>query len=136
MAEAARRSARASSPTSSSSGVTSATRYGSRAWSTVSMAKRPRRRGKQVVAAIRVAARFADLDKRSDPGQRERPVRAHLPSVADQDDPERRSRVEAVPRQRPVAILEDVEGQDDAWTEDGVQREEGDLHRPSLRGPM
>ena len=95
-----------------------------------------RRRGKQVVAAIRVAAGFADLDQRPDPGQCERPVRPDLAPVSDQHDTERRAGVEAVARQRPVAVLEDVEGQDDAWTEDGVQREEGDLHRPTLRGPM
>ena len=94
------------------------------------------RRGQQVVAAVGVAPRFADLDQRTDPGQRERPVRPDLPSVADQDDTERRTGVEAVARQRPVALLEDVEGQHDAGTEDGVQREERDLHRPSLRGPI
>jgi hypothetical protein len=51
-------------------------------------------------------------------------------AVADEHDTERFACVEAAPGHRPVPLLEDVEGQDDAGAEDRVQWEERDLHRP------
>ena len=70
----------------------------------------------------------------SRPGRRHRRGRGGLAGtdlspLADQHDAERCSGVEAMARQRPVAILEDVQRQDDAGAEHGVQRKERDLHR-------
>ena len=93
----------------------------------------PGRRGQEVVPAVRVAPRFADLDERAHTGQRQHLARPRFASLADEDHAERRAGVEAVASQGPIPILEDVERHDDARTEDGVQREERDLHRPSLR---
>ena len=93
----------------------------------------PGRRGKQVVSAVRIAPRFADLDERAHTGQRQHLARPRFAPLADEDHAERRAGVETMAGQGPVAVLEDVERHDDARTEDGVQREERDLHRPSLR---
>jgi hypothetical protein len=89
----------------------------------------PGRGGQQVEPAVRVAAGLADLGEGTDTGQRGHPGRADLPSVADEHDPERLAGVQAALGHRPVALLEDVERQDDARTEHRVQREERDLHR-------
>ena len=94
------------------------------------------RRSQQVVATVRIAPRLADLDQRPDARERERPPGTGLEALSDQDNTEGGAIVEAVARQRAVAILEDVEGQDDARTQDRVQREERDLHRPSPRASV
>jgi len=91
------------------------------------------RSGQQVVAPVGIAARLADLDERTHAGQREGPALAHLAALADQHDPERCAGVQAVPGQSPVAVLEDVQREDDPRAEDRVQREERDLQRPSSR---
>ena len=93
----------------------------------------PGRRGEEVVPPVRVAARLADLDQRPDTGQRQHLALPRFAALADQDHPERRAGVEAMAGQGPVAVLEDVERHDDARAEDRVQREERDLHRPSVR---
>ncbi len=84
--------------------------------------------GQEVEPAIRVATRFADLGERAHARQRGDPVRTDLASVADQHDAERVPGVEAAPGHLAVALLEDVERQDDAWAEHHVEREERDLH--------
>ena len=53
----------------------------------------------------------------------------HLAALADQHHAERRGLVEAPPDHDPVPLLEHVEGQGDPGGEDGVEREQRDLHR-------
>ena len=54
-----------------------------------------------------------------------------LAALADQHHAEGRGRVEAASDHHPVALLEHVEGERDAGRQDGVEREERDLHRPA-----
>ena len=85
-------------------------------------------RDEQVVAAVGVAARLADLGHGPDAGHGQARRGPCLQSFADQHDPERRARLDAMTGERPVAVLEDVERHDDAGAQDGVEREEGQFH--------
>ena len=68
-----------------------------------------RRRCEQVVAAVRVTPRFADLGEGPDARQRRDALRADLAPVPDQNHPERLARIEAMPCHRLIAIFEDME---------------------------
>jgi hypothetical protein len=87
----------------------------------------PRADDEQVVAAVGVAARLPDLGRGPDRGERDRAA-THLVAVADQDDPERRRRLDAMPDQLAVALLEDVERESDSRAEDRVKRKQRQPH--------
>ena len=122
------RSARSSSPLPSSSG-SHVNHVGPRARSPT-LWRTGRGRRKELIAAVGKSIGLADLDKRPDLGQgKGAPDGADLAPVADQDDAKRGARLEAVAGQCPVALLEDVERDDDAGAQHRVQWEERDLHR-------
>ena len=87
-----------------------------------------RARDEQVVPAVGVAAGLADLGHGPDAGNGQARGGARLQALADQHDPERRARLDAVSGERPVAVLEDVERHHDAGAQDGVERKEGQFH--------
>ncbi len=85
-------------------------------------------RDEQVVAAVGVAAGLADLGHGPDAGHGQARGGADLQALADEHDPERRARLDAVSGERPVAVLEDVERHHDAGAQDRVERKEGQFH--------
>ena len=74
----------------------------------------------QVEATVVVPICVADLGDRPGSGEGDRAL-ADLAPLTDQDDAEGRRRREAMSNQGAVAILEDVEGQRDAGTEDRLR---------------
>jgi energy-coupling factor transporter ATP-binding protein EcfA2 len=84
-------------------------------------------REKEVELAVVLAAGIADLRDRPDAAEGDSSGTA-LTALADEDHAERRGRLETVPDERATAVLEDLERERDAGTEDRVEREQRQVH--------
>ena len=95
----------------------------------------PRARGQQVVPAIRVAAGLADLGERADARERRHASCPDVAPILDQHDTERAAGLEAVSGEGAIALLEDVQGDDDPGAEHRVEREQRDVHASPESSP-
>ena len=129
----ARRWAVGSSPTTSARRSTSATRYGRRAAEDAPDLEPARARRSAGRSGRRRTAPASRISAIVPMPVNEIAPCADLATLPDQDDPERRRGLEAVADHRPVAVLEDVEGQGDAGAQDGVEREERQFHPAASR---
>ena len=82
--------------------------------------------GNDVQAAIGVAAGLADGSRGAHRGHLAGDG-TDLSALTDEHDPERVTGLDAAAHHQPVAILEDVQGQRDAGTQDRAERKEGEL---------